>query len=344
MRPLRVLTWHVHGNYLYYLAHTPHEFWLPVRRDGMAGYAGRTESFPWPDNVHEIPADEVAGSAFDVVLLQSRQNWLEDRHRILSDEQQRLPRVYLEHDPPREHPTDTRHPAADDPGTLIVHVTEFNALMWDNGSAPFRVIEHGVKVPADARYTGELHRGIVVVNNLASRGRRLGRDVYERVREDVPLDLVGMDAASLGGLGEVAPRELPAFESRYRFFFNPIRYTSLGLAVCEAMTIGMPVVGLATTEMPTVVEDGVSGFVDTSVPRLVDRMRELLADPALAARLGDRARAIALERFSIERFARDWDALLREVAGTRLAAGAVAAAGNGRETSAAARNGREASA
>jgi len=40
-----------------------------------------------------------------------------------------------------------------------------------------------------------------------------------------------------------------------RFFFNPIRYTSLGLAVCEAMMVGMPIIGLATTEMATTVQN-----------------------------------------------------------------------------------------
>ncbi len=98
------------------------------------------------------------------------------------------------------------------------------------------------------------------MNNLARRGRRLGADVFERVRQEVPLDLVGMDATSLGGLGEVPPTELAAFEARYRFFFNPIRYTSLGLAVIEAMMLGMPIIGLATTEMATAIENGVSGY------------------------------------------------------------------------------------
>jgi len=28
MRRLRILTWQVHGNYLYYLTHAPHEFFI----------------------------------------------------------------------------------------------------------------------------------------------------------------------------------------------------------------------------------------------------------------------------------------------------------------------------
>jgi glycosyltransferase involved in cell wall biosynthesis len=130
----------------------------------------------------------------------------------------------------------------------------------------------------------------------------------------VPLDLVGMLSGELDGLGEVPNHELPAFEARYRFFFNPIRYTSLGLAVCEAMLVGLPVIGLATTEMVSVVENGVSGYVDTNLAKLVEAMQALLDDPAEARRLGEGARRAALERFNIERFARDWDETFREVA------------------------------
>jgi hypothetical protein len=310
---LRVLTWHVHGNYLWYLSSIPHDIFLPVREGAPDGYGGRGASFTWPDSVHEVPAEEVREHEFDVVVTQSHRNWFEDRAAILSPAQLSLPHVHIEHDPPRASPTDTRHPI-DDPSVLIVHVTAFNRLMWDSGRSRTRVIEHGVTVPGAARYTGELERGLVVVNGLAHRGRRLGADVFEHARRSVPLDLVGMQSEAAGGLGEVPPTELAAFEARYRFFFNPIRWTSLGLAVCEAMMVGLPVVGLATTEMATVVENGVSGFVDTDVDRLVAHMHDLLEDADMARELGQGARRAALRRFSIERFAADWDATLREVA------------------------------
>ncbi len=114
----------------------------------------------------------------------------------------------------------------------------------------------------------------------------------------------------------------------YRFFFNPIRWTSLGLAVLEAMSVGLPIVGLATTELVDVIEDGVSGYLSTDLDLLVERMRRLLDDPALARRLGAAARRTARGRFGIQRFAADWDRTLREVAGGALAhpAGLAAAA------------------
>ncbi len=314
MRPLRIFTWHVHGSYLYYLTHAPHEFYLPVKPGRPPLYNGRTPSYPWPDNLHEIPADEVRRHQVDCILYQAHGNYLEDQYEILSEAQRRLPRIYLEHDPPRQHPTDTKHPV-DDPNVLVVHVTHFNDLMWDCGRSRTRVVEHGVAVPEGVRHTGELARGLVVVNNLRKRGRRLGADVLDRLRQEFPLDLVGMGWQEAGGLREVPHRDLPAFSAPYRFFLNPIRYTSLGLAVCEAMMIGMPILGLATTEMVTVVPSGVAGYLETDVGKLAGHMRRLLADPAEAGALGEGARQIARSRFAIDRFARDWDETFALVAG-----------------------------
>jgi hypothetical protein len=316
MRPLRVFTWHIHGSYLFYLSHIRHEIVVPVRAGHPPGYAGRGGTFPWPDNVCEVPAEDVCRQQFDCILFQSRQNYLEDQYEILSPAQRRLPRVYLEHDPPREHPTDTRHPV-DDPNVLLVHVTAFNDLMWNSGSTPVRVIEHGVTVPSGIRYTGEVARGLVAINDLRTRGRRLGADIFEEARREVPLDLVGMDSEAMGGLGEVPPPGLAEFAARYRFFFNPIRYTSLGLAIIEAMMVGLPVVGLATAELVSVIENGVSGFIDTDRHRLIPHMRDLIDDPQLARRLGETARQRAEARFNVGRFVRDWEEVLALVTSTR---------------------------
>lgn len=323
---MRIFTWHVHGGYLFSLSHVPHDFYVPVRPGRPDGYAGRSGPFPWPPNVHEIDADEVRDVPLDCILYQTRRDYEEDQFEVLSAAQRRLPRVYLEHDPPKEHPTEQRH-HVDDPEVLLVHVTPFNALMWDSGRTPFRVIDHGVPRPVGVRYVGDLPRGIVVVNNLGTRGRRLGADLFLRARQEVPLDLVGMGSEELGGLGEVPHDRLPRFASRYRFLFNPIRYTSLGLAVIEAMLVGLPILGLATTEMSTAVENGVSGYVDTDLDRLVERMRSLVDDPAEARRLGDGARHRAASRFGIRRFMRDWLEAFAAVTATAAPRTSVVAGG-----------------
>jgi hypothetical protein len=313
MEPARVLTWHVHGNYLYYLSQANIELYLPVAPD-RPGCSGRGRTFPFGPNVHDVPVAQLKDLDLDCILFQSRINYEVDQYELLSDDQRRLPQVYIEHDPPQEHPTNTRH-WVDDPLVLLVHVTAFNALMWDSGRSQTKVIDHGVKIPPGIRYTGELERGIVIVNHLRERGRRLGVDIFEQVREQIPLDLVGMDAESLGGIGEVFPPDLPAFESQYRFYFHPLRYTSLGLALIEAMLVGLPVVGLATTELVTLIDNGENGFVDTNVAALIEPMQMLLDEPEEARRIGEAGRRVAAERFDIRRFARDWEETLALVAG-----------------------------
>lgn len=302
---LKVLTWHIHGSYLYYLTQTDCIFYLPYKEGSSEeGYGGRTHSFHWSDNVINIPAEEVKEIDFDIILFQSKKNYLKDQYEILTEEQRALPKIYLEHDPPREVPTETHH-VVDDPDILLVHVTHFNNLMWNNNRTPTKVIDHGVLDKGEL-YTGVIKKGIVVINGIVKRGRRLGLDVFEKVRKKIPLDIVGMGSEEVGGLGEISNSNLSSFISEYRLFFNPIRYTSLGLSVCEAMMAGMPVIGLATTEMVTAVKNDYSGYVDTNVDTLIEKMDTLLQDKSKAKELGAGARQTALERFHINRFKEDW--------------------------------------
>ena len=76
----------------------------------------------------------------------------------------------------------------------------------------------------------------------------------------------------------------------------------LGLAVLEAMASGTPVVASRLGGLVEVVQHGVTGYLvePGDVDELRERLAELLADPALAARLGRNARELALDRFTWE--------------------------------------------
>jgi glycosyltransferase involved in cell wall biosynthesis len=307
-----IFTWHIHGSYLFYLSRNKlFEIYIPVNNEQTTGYIGRGSTFPFGPNVKEVHVSEIPNHEFDCILFQTPSQYLVDQYRIFSKKQLGLPKIYLEHDPPQEVPTDTRH-VVRDPAVTVVHVTHFNRLMWDNGSAPTIVIDHGVDIPP-LEYTGRLARGVVVINNLDERGRRLGLDIFQKVRKVVPIDLIGMGAEKLGGNGEILHPQLPESVRHYRFFFNPIRYTSLGLAVLEAMMLGVPVVGLATTELVTVIENGKSGIIHTDVEYLIDRMRDLLTDADRARALGAEGKRVVKTRFNIERFCTQWYETVLEV-------------------------------
>src|ERR1700709_203592 len=107
-RRLRILTWHVHGNYLYYLTQVPHDFYLVTKPGHPPGYAGKVGVLPWGGNVHEVPRDQVATQQFDVILFQHKTQGDDDRIPPLGEGQRRLPGVYLEHDPPQENAFEQR--------------------------------------------------------------------------------------------------------------------------------------------------------------------------------------------------------------------------------------------
>ena len=92
-RRLRILTWHVHGNYLYNLTQVPHDFYLVTDAARSMHHSGRSGILPWGANVHEAPVETLQDMAFDVVMFQSRHEWDVAQHRELSEAQRRLPRI-----------------------------------------------------------------------------------------------------------------------------------------------------------------------------------------------------------------------------------------------------------
>ncbi|MCW3048688.1 MAG: glycosyl transferase, group 1 [Solirubrobacterales bacterium] len=315
---MRVLLWHVHGSWTTAFVQGGHDYLVPVLPDRGPDGRGRARTWDWPASVTEVTAEEAAATPVDVVVLQRPHElghlaevWLGGR-RPGRD----VPAVYVEHNAPQGRIGEMRHVAADRPDLLVAHVTHFNALFWDCGTTPATVVEHGVIDPG-YRYTGELPHSAVVINEARRRGRVTGTDLLERLEAAAPIDLFGMDAANVPArvcaMDDVPQARLHDELARRRVYLHPIRWTSLGLSLIEAMHLGMPVVALATTEAPDAIPPA-AGIVSTRVERLGEAVREFMSEPELARETGRAARAAALERYGLERFLGRWDEVLEEVA------------------------------
>ncbi|GGL81834.1 glycosyl transferase [Streptomyces fumigatiscleroticus] len=314
---MRILIWHVHGSWTTAFVQGPHTYLVPVTPDRGPDGLGRARTWDWPGSVVEVEPEKLREQDIDLVVLQRP-------HELALVDQwlgRRPPLVYLEHNAPHGDVPDTRHPAAGIPGVTLVHVTHFNRLMWDAGPTPSTVIEHGIVDPGH-RWTGELPHAAVVVNEPVRRGRTTGTDLLPEFAHAAPLDVFGMGTQDLAGhIGvppdrcrshELVQSDLHAELARRRVYVHPVRWTSLGLSLLEAMHLGMPVVALATTEVTEAVPPG-AGVVSNRIDVLTDAVRDFLADPLHARTVGEGARAAALARYGLSRFLDDWERLLKEV-------------------------------
>jgi Glycosyl transferases group 1 len=328
---VNILVWHVHGSWTTAFVQGSHEYLLPVvagpggqrSPDGL----GRARTWDWPATAREVTPEALRAEQIDVVVLQRTRDLELVREWLGREPGRDLPAVFLEHNAPGLEPGDgpvphTRHPMADRDDIPIAHVTHFNRLFYDNGRAPTTVIEHGIVDPGE-RYTGELARAAVVVNEPVRRGRTTGGDLLPGLAAAAPVDVFGMGLSGLHETYGLDPDRVALHDdppqsamhaelARRRVYVHPVRWTSLGLSLLEAMHLGMPVVALATTEAVEAVPAD-AGVLSTRPERLWEAVRHFMADEDAARLAGKAARAAALERYGLDRFLTDWDHLLREV-------------------------------
>ena len=190
------------------------------------------------------------------------------------------------------------------PQTALPSEEAVRAFRESHGLADRRVITIG----------GRLHeqKGVVqllrMLARLASEFPQLvllvmgQRDVYEREFAAAARELgVGDRVVPTGWLeGE----ELQCAYAATDVFVTPsICLDTFGLVNLEAMEHRRPVVATAFGGSPEVVEDGVTGFVANpfDVEAYAGRIRILLADPALAGRMGEAGYLRMRKHFTVER-------------------------------------------
>jgi glycosyltransferase involved in cell wall biosynthesis len=324
---MRILVWHVHGSWLTSFLQGPHDYLLPVTPGRDADGLGRATSWDWPARATEVAPADLRDADVDCVVLQ-RPHELELTERWTGRRPGTdVPAVFVEHNTPTGDVPRTRHALADRDDIPVVHVSHFNALMWDCGTAPTVVVEHGIVDPGHL-YSGEVTRAAVVVNDPVRRGRAVGTDLMAEIADAVPLDVFGMKVGGLADhLAMVTPGRVRSYEdldqrtlhrelARRRVYVHTTRWTSLGLSLLEAMHLGVPVVALATTEVVEAVPPG-AGVVSTRPAVVAAAARELLCDPGRAAEMGAAARDAALSRYGLGRFLAEWEGILDDCAGRR---------------------------
>jgi hypothetical protein len=315
-----LLVWHVHGSWTESFVSGRHRYVVPVTDNEDAfgrGLSGRN----WR-RAQEIPSWRLHDEDIDLVVLQRPRElelatrWLGRRPGI------DVPAVYVEHNAPRPFAVDSVHPVAGREDIPLIHVTDFNCLMWNNGAAPTRVITHGVADPGRL-YTGEIPAAATLINEPCRRWRTVGADLLDALASNTPLDVWGIDTEALNhrrgsgqvhGKGDVPAPRLFHQVARRRVYLHTSRWTSLGMSLVEAMYLGMPVVAVASTMVPLVVP-AEAGVVSADVKTLAYALEGFVTDLPAATAAGKAARDFAVAHFGLDRFLAEWDDVIDECCG-----------------------------
>lgn len=196
-----------------------------------------------------------------------------------------------------------------------------------------RLVQYGVELACDPRNGGRDAARLVLVGTkspgkgqedairalalLRERGHALtlrlvggGNPRYVATLEGLARSLEVDDAVeSLPVTSDVAAEFTPA-----RLALVCSRAEAFGRVTVEAMKCGTPVVGARAAGTAELIRDGWNGLLyEPGDPAdLAARISLLLEDPELAERLAETARAWALERFSVDRYAERFTAVLDE--------------------------------
>jgi glycosyltransferase involved in cell wall biosynthesis len=112
--------------------------------------------------------------------------------------------------------------------------------------------------------------------------------------------------------GYVPYEDLSAQFARFKTFISPVRQESFGQVIPFAMCAGLAVAGYKIGAVPEILGD--TRTLGQTLDETVEIVTALLDDPKRIVALGERNRALALERFSVEDMAVRYFHLYRDLA------------------------------
>jgi glycosyltransferase involved in cell wall biosynthesis len=109
--------------------------------------------------------------------------------------------------------------------------------------------------------------------------------------------------------------ELKDYYRRCYCLALPSRTEGMGRVLLEAMACGKPVIGSKVGGIPSIIDDGVNGFLfeKENEQELAHWLNKLLSDPSLAMRMGQEGRKMMKERFSSHKYLGEYAQMVSSV-------------------------------
>lgn len=186
------------------------------------------------------------------------------------------------------------------------------AVQRADPSTPFTILFTGVLIPSKGvkvlieAFAQLIREGVEA--RLELMGKWGSAEFRSECEEYVSANDLKAQVTFLGVLQDEAKYE--RFASCDVFCFpSYFEAESFGLVLVEAMQFAKPVVSTRWRGIPSVVDEGVNGFLvpTHSASAVAEKLTALAADPAMRERMGKEGRRIFEERFTLEAFHRNME-------------------------------------
>jgi len=142
----------------------------------------------------------------------------------------------------------------------------------------------------------------------------IGDGPEKKILEDLVRKLSLKNVNFLGYMGDESRKELLEFYYRADVFVAPsVAEEALGLVILEAMTCNTPVVATKKGGIPSLIKNGVNGFLIRSKnsKQIADACNKILDNDALAQKMKESSRKIVEEKFSWNKIAQKYRRVYR---------------------------------
>lgn len=299
----KILCTPIHETYQSKLALTGHEFHM-MQGPGVKEWNFNLKPLPPNHYLYKLSATEFRGEQqFDMILSQER--YSEIQRSLMLSKQFGIPVVHIDHtEPPPGIPPKKLNKLIEMRADKHCFITEHNKVSWQ-GRQEDVVIPHGIDTDKFKGYSGYDIVGISVVNQFAARDVFCGWNLWQSIAKEIPMRLIGENP----GISQPAKDEndLITQLSNARFFLNTSQWSPCPLSLLEAASVGLPIVSTAQQDIPRIFKHGENAFLSNNPSELIGYCKQLLNDYDLAVKMGNAARQVILDNYTIDRFLSTWN-------------------------------------
>jgi glycosyltransferase involved in cell wall biosynthesis len=190
-------------------------------------------------------------------------------------------------------------------------------------NSPIKIInkKYGLNGQKVVLFAGKL-TNIKGTEYLVQAAKDIKGDIYvigdgpeKKNLEDLARKLGATNIKFLGYMGDESRKELLEFYYRADVFVAPsVSEEALGLVILEAMACSTPIVATKRGGIPSLVKDGVNGFLIKSKnsKQLAEACNKILENDSLAQKMKENARKIVEEKFSWQRVAQRYKRIYQQ--------------------------------